>query len=91
MSLIFSFSFPFHLLSSRYYRPPSLSVLTQIRGRIAGPTPSSLLLPTTASGFIFYRENTSALSCLVDSRRIVRTHAARRSQHLFFFFLHFCK
>ena len=33
----------------------------------------------------FYRENNSAFSSLVDSRRIVRTHAARRSQHSILF------
>ena len=34
----------------------------------------------------FYRENNSAFSPLVDSRRSVPTHAARRSQQLILFF-----
>ena len=38
-------------------------------------------LPTTVRALHFYRENISALSPLVDSRRIVLTHA-RRSQQL---------
>ena len=38
----------------------------------------------------FYRDSNSAFSSLVDSRRIVPTHAARRSQRLILF-SHFCK
>ena len=54
--------------------------------------PSSLF-PTTVRIFIFYRQKNWAFSSLVDSRRIARIHAARRSQQLIFFssFLHFCK
>ena len=63
----------------------SLLVVTQIRGHIAG---SSAPLPTTLRALHFYREKISALSSLVDSRRIVLTHA-RRSQQLILFF--FCK
>ena len=36
-------------------------------------------LPTTVRASILYRQQDSAFSSLVDSRRIVRTHAARRS------------
>ena len=56
----------------------SLPVVTQIRGHIAGPPPPFPLwhVPSFLS-----REEVS-ISLLVDSRRIVPTHAARRSQQL---------
>ena len=60
-----------------------LVVVTQIRGHIAGSSPP---LPTTVRALHFYRENISALSSLVDSRRIVLTDA-RRSQQLILFFI----
>ena len=77
----FFFFFPSHLLSSPFYSLPLL-VVTQIRGHIAGSSPP---LPTTVRALHFYREKISALSSLVDQRRIVLTHA-RRSQQLIFFF-----
>ena len=77
-SSLFSFFFPSHLLSSPFYSL-SLLVVTQIRGPIAGSSPP---LPTTVG------EKISALSSLVDSRRIVPTHA-RRSQQLIPFSLFF--
>ena len=61
----------------------SLLVLTQIRGHIAGSSPPIL---TTVRFLYFYREKISALASLVDSRRIVLTHA-RRSQQLILFFI----
>ena len=73
--------FFFLLLHPMYYLRPSilsLLVVTQIRGHIAGSFPP---LPTTVRALHFYREKISALSSLVDSRRIVLTHA-RRSQQL---------
>ena len=76
----FLFFFPSHLLSSPFFSL-SLLVVTQIRGHIAGSSPP---LPTTVRALHFYREKISALSSLVDSRRIVLTHA-RRSQQLIFF------
>ena len=61
-----------------YLRPSILSlsllVVTQIRGHIAG---SSLPLHATVRALHFYREKMSALPSLVDSRRIVLTHARR--------------
>ena len=80
-----SFLFPSHLLRcSHYSRPPSS--ITQIRGHIAGPLPP----PHYGTCLNFYREKNSALSSLVDSRRIVPTHAARRFQQLVNpFFSHF--
>ena len=77
----FSF-FPSHLLSSPFYYL-SLLVVTQIRGHIADSSPP---LPTTVRALHFYPEEISALSSLVDSRRIVLTHA-RRSQQLILFFV----
>ena len=59
----------------------SLLVVTQIRGHIAGSSPR---LPSTVRALHFYREKISALSSLVDSRRVVLTHA-RRSQQLILF------
>ena len=59
-------------LSSPFYSL-SLLVVTQIRGHIAGSSPPP---PTTTVGALhFYREKISAHSSLVDSRRIVLTHA----------------
>ena len=81
---VFSFSFfsiPFIIFAPLF----SLLVVTQIRGHIAGSSPP---LPTTIRALHFFRENISALSSLVYSRRIVLTHA-RRSQQLILFFLLF--
>ena len=55
----------------------SLIVVTQIRGHIAGSSPP---LPTTVRALHFYREKISALPSLVNSRRIVLTHAIGDSQ-----------
>ena len=73
------FFFPSHILSSPFC---SLSpqILTQIRGHIPGPSP----LPTTVHALHFLsREDFS--SSLVDSRRIVLTHAINRRSQQFFF------
>ena len=78
-----SFFFSSHLLSSPFYHL-SLLVVTQIRGRIAG---SSLPIPTTVRALHFFREKISAISCPVDSRRIVLTHARRSQQLILFLFL----
>ena len=43
-------------------------------------------LPTTVRALHFYLENLSALCSLVDSRRIVRTHARRSQQLILFYF-----
>ena len=61
----FIFFHPIHHL-----RPSILSLLvvSQIRGHTAGSSP---LLPTTVRALDFYRAKISALSSLVDSRRIV--------------------
>ena len=77
---LFFFFFPSHLLSSPFCSL-SLLVVTQIRGHIAGSFPP---LPTTVRALHFYRESISALCSLVDSCRIVLTHA-RRSQQLILF------
>ena len=73
---------PIHILALVSH---SLPVVTQIRGHIAGsPSPSPLrYVPSFLS-----REEFSAFSSLVDSRRIVPIHAARRSQQLILVF--FC-
>ena len=59
----------------------SLLVVTQIRDHMAGSSPP---LPTTVRALHFYREKISALSSLVESRRLVLIHA-RRSQQLILF------
>ena len=56
----------------------SLLVVPQIRGHVAGSSPP---LPSTVRALHFFRDKISALSSLVDSRRIVLTHD-RRSQQL---------
>ena len=52
----------------------SLLVVTQIRGHIAGSSPSS---PLRFRALLFYRDNILGLSYLVHSRRIVLIHARR--------------
>ena len=74
-----------------YYLRPSilfLLVVNKIRGHIAG---SSAPLPTTVRALHFFREKTSALSSLVDSRRIVLTHARRSQPFILLFIYLFCK
>ena len=69
-----------------YLRPSILSlqlVVTQIRGHIAGSSPP---LPTAVRALHFYREKLSALSCLVDSRRIVLPYT-RHSPQLILLYL----
>ena len=76
--LFFPHSFTiFALLSSL---PPSRSSDPGSHSRLFFP------LPTRVRALHFYRENISALSSLVDSRRIVPTHA-RPSQQLIPFFI----
>ena len=62
--------------------PPSRNSDPGSHSRLFSP------LPTSVRALHFYPEKTLALSSLVDSRRIVLTHA-RRSQQLILF--HFCK
>ena len=76
--IFFPFSIPFIIFALLF--SPSV---TQIRGHIEGSSPP---LPTTVHTLHFYRDKISALSSLVDSRRIVLTHA-RRSQQLILFSL----
>ena len=68
-----------------YLRPSFLSLLvaTQIRGHTADSSPP---LPTAVRDLRFYRDKISALSSLVDSRRIVLIRA-RRSQQLILLFI----
>ena len=74
-----------HLLSSPLYYL-SLLVVTQIRGHKAG---CSSPLPTTVRALHFFRDKISALSSLVDSRRIVLTHALNRCSQQLILFLFF--
>ena len=77
-----SFSFPF---ISFAFLSLSFLVIPQIRGHITGASP---LLPSRIRALLFYHEKISVLSSLVDSRRVLLTHA-RRSQHLVRVFLFF--
>ena len=79
---LFFFFLPSHLLSSPFCSL-SLLVVTQIRGHIVGSSPH---LPTTVRALHFYREKISAVSSLVDSRRIVLTHARLSQQLILFLF-----
>ena len=60
-----------------------LPVVTEIRGHRAS---SSAPLPSTVRALHFYRQKDFS-SSLVDSRRIVLTHARRSQQLIFFLFL----
>ena len=80
---LFTFLHPIYYICPSF--SPSLLVVTQIRGHTAGSCPP---LPTRVRALHSYLENISALSSLVDSRRVVHTHA-RRSQQLLI--LLFCK
>ena len=83
-NIFFIFFIFFHPIY--YLRPFVLSLLaaTQIRDHIAGSSPPLL---TTVRALHFYREEISALSSLVDSRRIVLTHARRSQQLILFYFI----
>ena len=72
----FSFLFLSHLLSSPFLFI-SILVVTRIWGHISGSSPP---LRTTVRASHIYREKIPALSSLVDSRRIVPTHAGRSQQ-----------
>ena len=69
-----------------YLRPSVLSflVVTQMRGHIAG---SSSPPSTTVRALLFHREMILSISSLVDSGRIVLTHARRSQQLILFLFL----
>ena len=75
--VLYQFVFPYPICDpcTTLALPPSNSI-TQIRGHKAGPPAASPLRHMPK----FCRENSSAFSSLIDSRRIVPTHAARRSQ-----------
>ena len=65
------------------------SCLSPPSSRNADPGSHSRLfspLPTTVRALHFYREKSSALSSLVDSRRIVLTHARRSKQLILSYF-----
>ena len=65
-SSFFYFLFPSHLLSSPFYSlPPSRNSDPGSHSRLFSP------LPTTVRALHFYREKISALSSLVDSRRLL--------------------
>ena len=81
--MIYLLIFPSHLLCSPFFSL-SLLVVTQIRGHIAFSSPP---LPTAVCALYFYREKTSTLPSLVDSRRSVLTHARRSQQLILFSFL----
>ena len=75
--LIFVFFHPFYDLRPSFSL--SLLVVTQIRGHIAGPSPP---VPTKVCALYFYCQKISDPFSLIDSRRILLTHAPinRRSQ-----------
>ena len=78
------FSHPIYFVLSSPFYSLSLLVETQNRGHIAG---SLSPLPTTVPAFHFYREDISALSCLVDPASIelcLRTVGALSSWSFFF-------
>ena len=75
INLFFFFLFvsiPFIYLRPSFSLSLLLIVVTLIRGHMAGSSPP---LPTTVRALQFYREKIPAFYFLVDSRRIVLTHA----------------
>ena len=78
----FTSSHFFLFLHSIYYPRTPLALPPSSNSDPGSHSRPSSPLPTTVRDFIFYRENKSAFSSLVDSCRIVPTNAARRSQQL---------
>ena len=82
--LFFSFFFVFHPVYCLRPSILSLLVVTQIRGHIAGsspPLPTTVrALPTTVRALDFFLFLRDFSSSLVDSRRVVLTHARRSQQ-----------
>ena len=76
------FSHPIYYLGPSFSLPPSRTSDPGSHSRLFPPPRH----PTTVRVLHFYREKKSALSSLVDSRRIVPTHARRSQQlvHLYF-------
>ena len=69
------------IIFALFNSPSPFQVVSQTRGNEAGFSPSH---PTAVNAFIFYREGGKALFSLVDSRRILRTHARRCPQSIWF-------
>ena len=82
--------FFFFFLHPIYYPHTTLVLLPSSNSDLGSHSEPFSHLPTTVRALNFYRKNNSAFSSLVDSRRIVPTHAAKRSQQLIHL-LHFCK
>ena len=77
--LSFLFFYPIYYPRTTLAHPPSSN---SDPGSHSGP---SSPLPTTVRAFVFMAKNNRAFSFLVDSRRIVPTHAARPSQQFILF------
>lgn len=85
---LFYFFHPIYYLHPYFLTPSSLSaVVTQIRGLVHSRRFSPPPHYTTVHALRFYRENTSAISSLVDLRRIAHTHVTRSHQLVPFFFV----
>ena len=76
-AIFYSVLLPSHLLPSLFFSL-SLLVVTQIRGHIASFPPPPLH-HGSCLGRHFYRENISAISSLVDSRRNIHESNRKRS------------
>ena len=88
-SCVFSSHLLLLIVSSPFlFSPPPTAVVvaTQIRGGSHNGLFSPL--PSKARALQVYREKIRALSSLVDSRRIVPTHATRSQQWILFFFFY---
>ena len=88
VGVLYSFSFLFFFIPFIIFALSILSLLvvTQIGFRGGHMAGSSSPLPTTVRALHFLRDEISAFSSLVDSRRTVLTHA-RRSQQLILSFI----
>ena len=81
------FSIPFICLRPSFL--PPIRPTRYVDSRNSDPGSRSRLfspLPAMVRALQFYREKISGLSCLIDSRRIVPTHATRSKQFILSFF-----
>ena len=79
--ILFYFSIPLITFALLFSLPPSRNSDPGSHSRLFSPP------HTTVRALLFDREKISALSSLVDSRRIVPTHARRFQQLILFYFL----
>ena len=75
----------FYFFHPIYYVRTTLALPSGSNSDLGSHSGPSFPLPTTVHDFFYSGRNQQLVSCLVVSRRIVRTHAARLSQPLILF------